>query len=268
MLASFLVYLRPHEPAPMDRHVGRWLNGLFYHLVQEADAGLSAEMHHQLKVKPFTISTLQGRMREVRGVRCAVPEEEYCVRYTVLTEVLYRSVARALVGRYLERRPVRLNEHQFEIVRIEAAPHTTGAWVRTSSYEALLTQPRPSRELSFEFVSPTAFRRGEQTFLFPVPESVFHSLLRTWQAFSELPLPGDLGAFVLQNVAASRYDLETSITYAGRYQLLGFVGRCTYRVLDGDPLYLPALNTLADFALFAGVGMKSTQGMGQVRRLT
>ena len=70
-----------------------------------------------------------------------------------------------------------------------------------------------------------------------------------------------------EGVHVARYELRTDILRAGEYKLLGFTGSCTYGIRGRDEPYVRALHTLADWALFAGVGMKSTQGMGQTRRL-
>ena len=212
-------------------------------------------------------STLLGAFREVGGVRTAVPDESYRVRYTLLTDEGIAALSQVLLARYLERRPFTTGRQPFEILRVETAERSRDPWLGSTSYEALASAPRPTRTLAFDFASPTAFRRGEQTFLFPVPESVFHSLARTWRTFCDIPLPDDLGDFILEKLPASRYELRTDVIKAGKYQLLGFTGQVSYRALDPDPRYLSALNMLADFALYAGVGMRTTQGMGQARRV-
>ena len=59
MLASFLTYLRPMQVTPLDRHVGRWLNGLMFHLIREADAELATRVHDEMNLKPFTVSEVR-----------------------------------------------------------------------------------------------------------------------------------------------------------------------------------------------------------------
>jgi CRISPR-associated endoribonuclease Cas6 len=46
---------------------------------------------------------------------------------------------------------------------------------------------------------------------------------------------------------------------------VGAVGRVAYAILQDD--YLLTANLLADFALYAGVGVQTAAGMGQCRRL-
>jgi CRISPR-associated endoribonuclease Cas6 len=48
---------------------------------------------------------------------------------------------------------------------------------------------------------------------------------------------------------------------------VGFVGRVTYGLMAENEAARCQLNTLADFAFYAGVGMKTAMGMGQCRRV-
>jgi CRISPR-associated endoribonuclease Cas6 len=46
------------------------------------------------------------------------------------------------------------------------------------------------------------------------------------------------------------------------------VGQVNYRILgDVEPLMIKQLNTLANFAMFCGIGRKTTMGMGMIRRI-
>ena len=54
----------------------------------------------------------------------------------------------------------------------------------------------------------------------------------------------------------------------GRYQLqVGFVGQCTFGVRKDMPAEVVwGIRLLAAFGFFAGVGYRTTMGMGQVRQ--
>ncbi len=267
MLASFVTYLRPMQVTQLDRHVGRWLNGLMFHLIREADAQLATRVHDEMNLKPFTVSEVRGNFRMIKGRRSAVPEEIYRVRYTVLMDEVFQALGQVLLERYLERRAITINDQPFELLRIGIAPHERNPWVVNSSYEQLYEQRRAEPMITLKFSSPTGFKNGQLNIMFPRTVSVFGSLQRTWKAFAPLPLSEGLLDFVEQRVAVSRYDLSTRVISAGHYKLLGFVGECTYRILDDASPFASELNMLADFALFSGVGMKKGQGMGQVRRI-
>jgi CRISPR-associated endoribonuclease Cas6 len=48
---------------------------------------------------------------------------------------------------------------------------------------------------------------------------------------------------------------------------VGFVGQVTYGLMAENEAARCQLNALADFAFYAGVGIKTTMGMGQTRRV-
>jgi CRISPR/Cas system endoribonuclease Cas6 (RAMP superfamily) len=45
------------------------------------------------------------------------------------------------------------------------------------------------------------------------------------------------------------------------------VGRATYRLVGADETVCRRLATLAEFAFYAGVGMRTAKGMGQCKRV-
>ena len=266
MLASFLLYLRPSHPAPLGRHLGRSLHGLFINLLADANAELADRLHNPMPFKPFTVSTLMGAFSHNRGSKTATPDRLYRVRYTVLSEQVFAALGRALLERHLYRRSVEIDGQSFQIERIGVDPRDTHGWGELSSYHDLFRRNGQAREIRLRFHSPTAFKTGDVSLLFPLPRSVFGSLQRTWNAFAGLPLMDDLTEFVETQVTASQHELRTRVIHTGKYPLLGFVGTCSYRILDKEPQRVAELNILADFAFYAGVGMKTTQGMGQTRR--
>ena len=69
-----------------------------------------------------------------------------------------------------------------------------------------------------------------------------------------------------EHVIVARYSLETRYLPSSKFGQSGFQGDVTYEV-KGTPTAPEAqwLAPLARFALFSGVGYKTTMGMGQAR---
>ncbi|MFN9859274.1 MAG: CRISPR system precrRNA processing endoribonuclease RAMP protein Cas6, partial [Pseudanabaena sp.] len=52
------------------------------------------------------------------------------------------------------------------------------------------------------------------------------------------------------------------------HSFIVFFCEIVYRILgDASPETIKQINSLADFAMFAGIGRKTTMGMGMVRRV-
>ena len=119
-----------------------------------------------------------------------------------------------------------------------------------------------------QFASPCAFSLGGRRFaLFPEPLLVWDSLVRSWNRYAPEVLQIDkvaLREFVTQQVSVSDYELHTGKAVFATHAQRGFMGSCTYQVKSNQGC-ASQLAALAEFARYAGVGSKTTSGMGQAR---
>ena len=268
MLASIIMHFRPLEKARLGKTPERSLHALFLELVREADEEIAAKLHKAASLKPFTVSPLRGKLTWQDERPLVSPEETYKVRFTTLSEEALAPFNYSVTGHYIYKRPLTLDGVPFVIEDVLLTPERSQGWARLSSYEVLYQEAGDERSITLGFFSPTTFRTGDVNLLFPLSVSVFGSLYRKWQAFSGIPLDEGLMDFVEKHVVEERYRLATKVVkYGPQYQLNGFVGRCRYRILGKDRRRVRELNLLADFALFAGVGQKTTMGMGQCKRI-
>ncbi|MBK6433521.1 CRISPR system precrRNA processing endoribonuclease RAMP protein Cas6 [Candidatus Amarolinea dominans] len=100
----------------------------------------------------------------------------------------------------------------------------------------------------------------------PLPYLVFGSLVDRWNAYSPIPLASDCASSwkKTSRSAASICTRPVQTKNSGLY--IGAEGMAQYTAVRRDRYWLVALNVLADFALFSGVGTQTTIGMGQARR--
>ncbi|MGP1386454.1 MAG: CRISPR-associated endoribonuclease Cas6 [Thainema sp.] len=182
--------------------------------------------------------------------------------------------------------PWHLGPADLQITSILGTPQSTQPWANFCNYQQLYEQaservdavsPKHSRKLMLQFCTPTAFRQGKYDSALPTPERVFGSLLRRWNQYSELPFSDE----ILHVIQPSQFDIETQVATDPRdqfqhtgaktspcNQFMGCVGTVTYQILGNvDASTIKQLNTLADFALYAGVGRKTTMGMGICKRI-
>jgi CRISPR-associated endoribonuclease Cas6 len=77
--------------------------------------------------------------------------------------------------------------------------------------------------------------------------------------------------FAEERLAVSRYRLETRRVAFGddgrRGTVAGCVGDCFYAILDKDRYWMGLIQLLAAFSFYAGVGRRTTMGLGQCRVL-
>ncbi len=246
---------------------GHLTHALFLNLIKQFDPALSAYLHDQSGPKPFTTSPLLGV--ENQSEILSLQRGQICsLRITLLDGgvLWHRLSTYALQAGSLK---VHLGPTPLQLTRmlISADADPTG-WAGTTNWQTLADLPA-RQVITIQFASPTAFNVGDRAFeLLPKPLFIWESLLRVWNAYAPEHLRMEkqrLRTFLAERVTVLDCDIATTMWRFPRYVQKGFEGTCTYQI-QGDASDSAAhITTLAAFVHFAGIGYKTTMGMGQAR---
>ena len=272
-LFSVVLRLSPLEEVEMEATMGHRAHAAFLDAIRRVSPNLSAALHDpKISIRPFSISPLWGMPSHGERVRLH-PERTYWLRVTLLLRPLYERLMELLLADNAPR--LRFGEALFLIQEALVTPGSH-PWAGYTSWEELAARAQPVEELTLEFVSPTAFSFGEKSWgrrmvVFPLPELVFGSLARTWNAYAPPPVQVEAGVLeqwsaesvIVKQIAALRTRM---LNFSGRPQV-GFVGRVTYGLMGANDVARLQVSMLADFAFYGGVGYKRAMGMGQARRV-
>ena len=274
-LYSLVLTLTPTAEVTLGATVGHQAHAAFLRTIQQVDPSLSEALHAPaVPVRPFTVSPLLGVSQPRNGSFNLSPGQEYFLRFTLLDSAIYeRFMARVLQG---DGRPVlTLGRASLLLKEIRTTPGSH-PWAGYTSWAHLVASAQPLTEITLEFASPTAFSFGQKAWgkkvvILPQPELVFGSLARAWNYLAPPPLQVDratLETYLEEDVVVKRMDnLRTQMLHFQKSPQVGFLGEVTFGLLGEDNAARAQLNALADFAFYAGVGMKTTMGMGQCRRV-
>ncbi|HDQ71094.1 MAG TPA: CRISPR-associated endoribonuclease Cas6 [Chloroflexi bacterium] len=274
-LHSIILKLTPTREATVRATMGHQAHAAFLKTVRESDAALAEVLHiPDMPSRPFTVSPLLNTGDAHDGRIRLSPARDYFLRFTVL----YPPIFEHFMARFLhdQGRPViRLGRALLLIKEILATPESH-PWAGYTSWARLAMEARPEPEITFEFVSPTAFGFGQKDWgkkvmVLPLPETVFGSLARSWNDLAPPQMYVDRKAqraYLDEHVVIKRLEhVNTQMLKFRRSMQVGFVGRVTYGLMADDEAIRCQLNGLADLAFYTGVGMKTTMGMGQCRRV-
>lgn len=269
---SLVLNLVPKSPIYPEYLTGRHLHALFLTLVSSVDRSLGDRLHEDTAQKAFTIGPIQTNKRP-NNLRdnClqwyhtrAIPANSNCWwRISLLDDSLFGELA-ALWLQINPKKPWHLGPTDLLITSILATPQSSQLWANSCSYSQLYENASDTNKIiNFYFATPTSFRQGKYDTAMPSRECVFNSLLSRWNKYSGI----EFSEIPLESIFSSYFDINTEIFADSRSKFIGFVGESSYRIMgDVEPVLIKRVNALADFALYCGVGKKTTMGMGMARR--
>jgi CRISPR-associated endoribonuclease Cas6 len=270
---SLVLNLTPRSPIYPNFLTGRHYHALFLTLVSSVDKELGDSLHASEGDKAFTLSPLQIQLRQ--GVAYALrwqyekaidPLTPCWWRISLLDDGLFGKLTRLWID-INPKRPWHLGSADLVITGILGTPRSSQPWANSCTYQQLYENAsETNREFHFVFATPVTFRQGKFDSALPARELVFNSLLSRWNRYSGIPFD----SIPLESIFPSFFDIQTKLAdEAYQNKFIGCVGEIHYRLLgDMEPSAIKAVNALADFALYAGVGRKTTMGMGITRRIT
>jgi CRISPR-associated endoribonuclease Cas6 len=280
---SLVVNLIPKSPIYPEYLTGRHYHALFLTLISSVDKTLGDSLHDSKIDKAFTLSPLQisrENRDEIRrkpqpvakttntlqcGHEKPIPPGTPCWwRISLLDDTLFGKLTPLWLN-LNPNHPWHLGPSDLHITSIQATPQSTQPWANACTYTQLYQQASESdRAINFTFSTPIAFRQGAYDTVLPNRESVFNSLLSRWNKYSGI----EFNSLPIESIYPSSFNINTKIVNNYDSKFIGCTGEISYRILgDIEPTSIKQINALADFAMYAGVGRKTTMGMGITRRI-
>ena len=280
MLTALVLTLKPTANATTPVFLGRAAHAWFLDQMRQVDPQLAQRLHTPDTPKPFTVSPLWSPTSPPHGGSLHLSTGQTC--YLRLTSV-EANLSRRLLSTFISRWAnaiIHLSGVPFHVHKVAstAAEHPQATQLPYAALIERAEQSPPPDHVTLQFLTPTTFRRSpppEGLFdddpydlPFPLPELVFGGLLSLWNVFAPQPLPEEVRTFARDRVVVSRYRLHTELVDFGsgrRGRVGGFVGTCRFAVRPPDAAWRRRIGLLAAFAPFAGVGRRTTMGLGQTR---
>ena len=245
---------------------GQQLHGLCFKLLEGFSEQLSALIHDQMSVKPFTSSLLEfGQGTVLRQKRQYIKAGAVVYwRVTALRDEALEAFLAVKRGQVLAIGNLQL---QVEDVITDPALSSYAGIIEPEDMVAECFSLPPVKGITLDFRSVTSFRSGISYFPWPLPELVFGSLADKWEAMN---MPGVIAAEAVRRESAAIipgdwHGTSRKVFLAQKRGVKGFTGNFSYEINNLDEEIRQALLVLAAYAEFAGVGLWTAHGLGQVR---
>jgi CRISPR-associated endoribonuclease Cas6 len=263
LIGSVLVKLKTQSEIKVLGGGEEGLLILVLDILHKNDKNLAKEIQASQGEIAFTVSPFLKGTKTSRGYSRLYPDRTTSFRITYLKERIFESLIKGLLFSLNEKETLKFSGGEILLERVD---WQQGKKASFTSFEEISSQAQDDRRIILEFCSPTTFESEEEP-LFPLPERVFSSLLKKWNAFSDVKIPSRVqGEF--KKIRVIQHRLKTEIVLFSEERIIGFMGKATYELPETiDEKTKEAINALADFAFYSGIGDKTDRGMGQARRL-
>ncbi|MBV7337675.1 CRISPR system precrRNA processing endoribonuclease RAMP protein Cas6 [Chloroflexi bacterium TSY] len=284
-LHAIVLKLTANQSGSLHATIGELSHAAFYAAIDAVDPALAKRVHDAEARKPFSLSPLYGYWQSPKDRRIHIGAgQEGWLRLGLLDEelfaafmqhILYSGVTGGAPG-------IQLGDIPFTITESLGTP---GAhpWVGYATREQLMALDDAPDRWVLEFESPTAIRWGQadkggivgkgsrRVEVFPQPRPAIASLRSRWNRMmtdaDDYQFDIQFEEWVERNVVVSKvFHWETQPFPYKKQTYVGGLGKLEYRLLDtSNRAYAVHFHRLLHLAFFAGIGYKTTHGLGQVR---
>jgi CRISPR-associated endoribonuclease Cas6 len=271
MIYSTVIIIKPKKEVILPACTGNYIHGFFYKLLKNIDKIDTDILHEDKGASFFTVSPINGYFQK-QGLANIIlkSENDYWFRITTFDAIFAEKINSELIN--FRGKEIKVSDYAFHVedVILDASEHE---WAGSSNYNRIykkyvIEQKNVSSRITLNFYTPTTFSSGDKNFILPLPDTVFNNLLEKWIRYGELPFSKeDFLYWLREQVVVSKYELRTRMWNFQKYKYVGFVGRVEFLdISKSESVYRCLWNVLSDYAFFAGIGAKTTMGMGMVRR--
>jgi len=232
------------------------LHAMFLHIVNQVTPDLATILHQESKNKSFTLCLLEQK------------ENEIWWRLTLLDDCLFKPFSNILFK--TSEMELYLGKNSILIASILCSPLSGHPLANFTLYPQIAdSASKEIKTFKFCIMTPLAFKTGDGDLPLPVPKLFFTSLHKRWETYSDIKFNFDnFEPLIEQHVFISSFNLKSKEFFDGRAVSVGTVGDVTFNARGKiSPELIHYLNVLSDYAYYAGVGKKTTMGMGQVKRI-
>ena len=241
MLRQAEIELTLPEGEKLNQSMGSVLHGALMGIISPEWA---AAMHEE-KVRPYSqyVTLKEGKL---------------CWRIQTLTEEAFDEILVPLMKQSqltLKQRGYPVGLSHFRIARQE----------NFADIEERCWSGRRIHHIDMDFLTSTSFKTNGTYAIFPDPRLLFVSLVRKWNAFSDASIidEPDLIDHLASQLDISDYHLHMHPFSVEGRRIRAFRGNVTYSFFKND-MAASLAATLASFAMYTGIGIKTALGMGAV----
>ncbi|WP_368493436.1 CRISPR-associated endoribonuclease Cas6 [Marinitoga sp. 1154] len=262
MFYSVVVELKALETGVIPTYPGKKIHGMFFNVLKKASEEVSKKLHQNFNNKAFTVSSFLGK--KVDEPVSIMKNKRYYIRLTFLNEKIFNLFTVTMFKNKIFKKEIYIENIKFSILRV-IFDEEQSKWAGVLSIDELLSKKDYSNKIKLKFYTPTLFRVGDKHLRYPDAKKIYTGLLNKFNKYSEYKFNESIKE-EFSNIKIINKRIRKKRVFINNFYLEGFVGDVEFEISQGNNELLKIVNILSEFSFYAGIGYKTTMGMGQVRR--
>jgi len=262
-----MISLRFHVTSPVTKNIGFSgppLRAAFLDKIRDYHNEFSVEVHEGTGIRQYAIDPLPAQ----HGFDTLLEMgEQYTFGVNLLQSDMFRGFVKALMNK--DELRFRIYENRLPVRRMDVTlcnpQNMMHEWVDSP---AVLSAQKARISMYFETPTQLSHAKSNALCLFPMPEKVFPTLLKTWLSIDRVnslyPVQ-EYREWVYSNIHVNRHDVRTRpLTLGPKLRIIGFTGRVDFVIKDMQTPMARMTVGLAKFSEFSNIGKHRTAGLGKV----
>lgn len=249
MFTSQVIYLQKIN-GDLKTVNGKHIHGFFFDQILSQSPPLAEYLHRPDVINPFSLSNIH-RTGQFFWFRIA----DWMAEVSEATFNWFRTNTEIVLGGC-----------RFQLLKTTTNPKES-LWGRRSGIEEFIINgiEKIPNDFNVEHFSPTSFKAGNTHIPLPIPDLTIKSIysrtpemVRTWINSNPESL--------VQHIHLKSHKINSVYNRFGYGSIASFKGKTRWQIDNRAPRKdVESLKVLFAFAFFAGIGVKTTQGMGMCR---
>ena len=253
MITKFEIHLVPAETKYFRMYSGAFVRGFLYWVLRRISREFASKLHSDRHLAPFATSPV------FKGNEVANRLEEG-EKYRFFITTFIEEIGEALKDYFISMDKLFFAGDYQEAERVEVE----------YVCESELKNDAKSKKFKINFITPCYLRTPSQGYRFvplPIPQLLFRSLARLWEAFVK-PLPSGYRDWLDEwGVVVSGCSIATEKVLLRRQTWsVGFKGEVSFSIPDDSYVekFAKTTATLLNFGKYSNVGGGRTSGLGVI----
>ncbi len=230
---------------------GRGLHGLLFNILKKSQIPKTNLLHESGYIKPFSLTPFYSDGGSLVGMRLVGLSNDVADTFTQACNWALESGSIFNIG-----------SQKFLVSKIELSNWID--WV-----DLLPADVSTNIHIEMRFSSPTAFKQGKTSLLFPIPYNIYLRPYKIWQALGPPAYqpPDHWIQWSKRMVYVPKHQIKTiEVKLDHRNNFTGFVGDIRLEIQSDitEKEYIIYWKALSRLSEYCGVGYKTTMGMGMI----